>query len=97
LIHFFSTRRYMPDVSTIPDLSTPRSRLDRSDSSRTVGITPFMARNEGDKPTVSDGEVTMSWSEEKMSSEMVDPDVILSSPLGAYYSHESSQLSNPPR
>lgn len=74
LIHFLSTRRRIPDVSTMPDLCMPRSRLDK-DSPRVVGITPFthMSSESSDtveKPgmmtTVSDGEVTVSWSENKM-------------------------------
>ena len=109
LIHFLSTRRYIPDLSTMPDLSTPRTRLDRSNSSHTVGITPFtptLARSgdtEDNKPkgmmtTVSDGEVTVSWSEDKkMGSEMLDPSMSVSSPLGAYVSHEISQPTYPPR
>ena len=84
MIHFFSTRRCIPDIGTMPDLSTPRSRLDKD--SRAVGITPFTPMSSGDgdaednKPsnmmtTVSDGEVTVSWSEKtkKMNSEMLDP------------------------
>ena len=71
----------------MPDLSTPRSRLDKD--SRAIGITPFTPMSSGDgdgdaednKPssmmtTVSDGEVTVSWSEKTkkmMNSEMLDP------------------------
>lgn len=58
----------------------PRSRLDK-DSPRAVGITPFTHMSSDsdteDKPgmmtTVSDGEVTVSWSENNMSSDMLDP------------------------
>ncbi|KAI0280376.1 hypothetical protein BGY98DRAFT_914694, partial [Russula aff. rugulosa BPL654] len=86
LMHFLSTRRYIPDLSTMPDLSTPRSRLDRSNSSQTVGITPFTPLSEG-KPgrmtTVSDGEVTVSCSEDKLSSEKLDPNLSVSSLQGA--------------
>jgi hypothetical protein len=56
----------------------PRSRLDK-DSSHAFGITPFMfSDSDGeDKPvkmttTVSDREVTVSWSVNKISSEMLD-------------------------
>jgi hypothetical protein len=72
----------------MPDLSTPRSRLDK-DSQRAVGITPFTTLTSSDtednKPgmsmttttttatTASDGEVTVSWSERKTNSEMLDP------------------------
>jgi len=84
LIHFHSTRRRMPDVTTMPDLSMPRSRMDK-DSSHAFGITPFTPMKSSDsdtddKPgkmtTVSDGEVTVSWSVDvnKMSSEKLDPD-----------------------
>jgi hypothetical protein len=80
MIHFFSTRHRIPDVTTMPDLSMPRSRLDK-DSSRAAGITPFtdmfsdsdMEDKPGMMTTVSDGEVTVSWSENNMSSEMLDP------------------------
>lgn len=100
LMHFLSTRRYIPDLSTMPDLSTPRSRLDRSNTSQTVGITPFTPLSEG-KPgrmtTVSDGEVTVSCPEGKLSSEKLDPNLSVSSLQGAYDSHETSQPPNPPR
>ncbi|KAF8491856.1 hypothetical protein F5888DRAFT_1860574 [Russula emetica] len=66
-IHFLNTRRWIPDVDTMPHLSTPRSRLDKDSSSRTFGITPFTPKfsDMDDKPsmmmtTVSDGEVTVS-------------------------------------
>jgi hypothetical protein len=73
LIHFFCTRRRIPDVTTMPDLSTPRSRLDKKDTLRAVGITPFTPMSSdtvtADKPgmmtTVPDGEVPVSWSENK--------------------------------
>jgi len=82
MIHFFSTRRCIPDVGTMPDLSTPRSRLDKN--SRAVGITPFTAPMssggdaEDSRPssmmtTVSDGEVTVSsWSEKTKKIELGD-------------------------
>jgi len=38
---FLGTRHFVPDVSTVPDLSTPRSRLDKH-SSRFIGIKPFV-------------------------------------------------------
>jgi hypothetical protein len=43
----------MPDVSTIPDFSTPRSRLDK-DQPKTYGITPFLLgpRDAEEKPDV---------------------------------------------
>ena len=62
----------------------PRSRLDK-DSPDAFGITPFMPTMSSDTsdtedklgmmPTVSDGEVTVSWSVNmnKMSSEKFDP------------------------
>jgi hypothetical protein len=77
LIHFYCTRRRIPDVTTMPDLSMPRSRLDKKDTLRAVGITPFTTPMSSDttvttedRPgmvtTVSDGEVTVSsWSENK--------------------------------
>ena len=76
----------MPDVTTMPDLSMPRSRLDK-DSSHVLGITPFTHMSgDGDtedKPgmmtTASDGEVTVSWYENKMSTEMLDPNWSVSS------------------
>ncbi len=85
-IHFLRTRRYIPDVSTIPDLSTPRERLHKGSSrvngitpsSRVNGITPFILTScdtEERQDTIaaaSDGEVTPSWSE-MMSSEMLVP------------------------
>ena len=58
----------------------PRSRLDK-DTPHAFGITPFIPTSSDsdaeDKPgmmtTVSDGEVTVSWSVNKMSSEMLNP------------------------
>lgn len=41
LLLFLGTRRFIPDVSTIPDFSVPRSRLDKA-SSRILGISPFV-------------------------------------------------------
>jgi hypothetical protein len=38
LVHYLNTRRSMPDISTMPHFSTPRSRLDKEDR---FGITPF--------------------------------------------------------
>jgi hypothetical protein len=80
LIHFLSTRRRIPDVTTMPDLSMPRSRLDK-DTSHAFGITPFTpmssesdAENKpGMMTTVPDGEVTVSWSVNKVGSEMLNP------------------------
>jgi hypothetical protein len=94
LIHFHSTRRRMPDVTTMPDLSMPRSRMDK-DSSHAFGITPFTPMKSSDsdtddKPgkmtTVSDGEVTVSWSVDvnKMSSEKLDPDSSVSASSEAH-------------
>jgi len=41
LLLFLGTRHFIPDVSTIPDFSVPRSRLDKA-SSRILGISPFV-------------------------------------------------------
>ncbi|KAI0065276.1 hypothetical protein BV25DRAFT_1913882 [Artomyces pyxidatus] len=41
LILLLATRRFFPDLNTLPDLSTPRARLDK-DSLAAVGITPFV-------------------------------------------------------
>jgi hypothetical protein len=94
---FLGTRRFIPDVTTIPDFSTPRSRLDIS-SPQAVGITPFVLDAEEGKPGVmtaaSDGEVTVSWSEKRMNSEMQDPNLSVSSRLSAI-SHESTQPLRP--
>jgi hypothetical protein len=38
---FLGTRRFIPDVDTVPDFSTPRTRLDKA-SSRILGISPFV-------------------------------------------------------
>ena len=38
---FLGTRRFIPDVDTVPDFSTPRTRLDKT-SSRILGISPFV-------------------------------------------------------
>jgi len=66
LLLFLGTRRFMPDVSTVPDFSTPRSLLDK-DSPKSYGITPFLLgpREAEEKPdvmmaAVSDGEVSVS-------------------------------------
>jgi hypothetical protein len=70
----------MPDVSTIPDLSTPRSRLDK-DLPKTYGITPFVLgpRDAEEKPdvmtaTTSDGKVSVSLPDTKTESGMETPD-----------------------
>ena len=104
LMLFLGTRRFIPDVNTIPDLATPRSRLDKT-SSQATGITPFVltSKDAEDKPgvmmtaaTASDGEVTVSWSETRLNSEMQDPNLDASSPLSAH-SHESTQPLSRPR
>jgi len=101
LMLFLGTRRFIPDVSTTPDLSTPRSRLDKS-SPQAAGITPFVLTSwdAEDNPSVKtaapDGEVAVSWSEVGMSSEMQDPNSSVSSPMSAV-SHESARPLNPPR
>jgi hypothetical protein len=41
LLLFLGTRRFIPDVGTIPDFSTPRSRVDKH-APLAVGITPFV-------------------------------------------------------
>lgn len=101
LMLFLGTRRFIPDVSTIPDFSMPRSRVDKG-SPQAAGITPYVFTSwdaEG-MPSVktagSDGEVTVSWSEVGVNSEMQDPNLSASSPLSAV-SHESAQPLNPPR
>jgi hypothetical protein len=38
---FLGTRRFIPDVNTVPDFSTPRTRLDKA-SSQILGISPFV-------------------------------------------------------
>lgn len=71
---FLGTRRLIPDVATIPDLSTPRSRLDKR-SPQAAGITPFVltSKDAEDGPSVmttaSDGEVAVSWSERRLMGE----------------------------
>ena len=103
MILFLSTRRLIPDVDTIPDLSTPRSLLDK-DSPQAAGITPFMltSRDVGrsEMPsgmtTASGGGVTAAWSETRLKPEMRDPRLSVGSPLSAI-SHESTQLLHPPR
>jgi len=62
---FLGTRCRVPNVATIPDLSMPRSRLDKQ-SPQAAGITPFVLppKDAEDGPSVmttaSDGEVAMS-------------------------------------
>lgn len=41
LILVLTTRRLLPDLHTLPDLTTPRLKLDK-DSPEAVGITPFV-------------------------------------------------------
>lgn len=41
LILVLTTRRLLPDLHTLPDLTTPRVKLDK-DSPEAVGITPFV-------------------------------------------------------
>jgi len=77
LLLFLGTRRFIPDVGTIPDFSTPRSRVDKH-APLAVGITPFVLTPRYDaeeKPpemrmmasaaaAASDGGVAfVSWSE----------------------------------
>ncbi|KAI0251895.1 hypothetical protein BJV78DRAFT_396611 [Lactifluus subvellereus] len=70
LLLFIGTRRFIPDINTVPDFSTPRSRLDK-DSPRAFGLTPFLLMpNDAEDslpkvPVVSDGDVSVSWSEEE--------------------------------
>ena len=101
LMLFLGTRRLIPDVATIPDLSTPRSRLDKR-SPQAAGITPFVltSRDAEEGPSVmataSDGQVAVSWSERRLSAEMGEPKSRASSVLSVL-SHASTQPLNPPR
>jgi hypothetical protein len=94
---FLGTRSLVPDVATVPDLSTPRSRVDKQ-SPQAVGITPFvLTRRDAEEElsvmtTASDGEVTVSWSETRLNSDMREPKSRVSRTL----SHESTQPLNPP-
>jgi len=69
----------------IPDLSTPRSRLDK-DSPQAIGITPFvlMPRDTEEKPpemmmaAASDEEACVSFPDRKTDSEAASPDSLTS-------------------
>ena len=93
---FLGTRRFMPDVSTMPDFSTPRSRLDK-DLPETYGITPFVLgpRDAEEKPDVmpvtatgSDGKVSVSLPDTKTESGMETPNSRVS--VATYLSDASS-------
>ncbi|KAH9993339.1 hypothetical protein BJV74DRAFT_884449 [Russula compacta] len=85
LLLFLGTRRFIPDPNTIPDLSTPRSRLDKG-SSRAVGITPF-------KLTLKDAEAKPGRTT-RTDSETLDPRESVGSFLSVA-SHESMLPLNP--
>ena len=60
LLLFLGTRRFVPDVSTMPDFSVPRSRLDKA-SSRILGISPFvLAPAPGDLDTEATPEMVVA-------------------------------------
>jgi hypothetical protein len=96
----------MPDVSTVPDFSTPRSLLDK-DSTKSYGITPFVLgpREAEEKPDVmmaaaSDGEVSVSFPDtETEGAETPDPRMSVASdaskgsmqPLNSRRASESGQ------
>jgi hypothetical protein len=91
----------MPDVSTMPDLSTPRARLDK-DLPQTYGITPFVLgpRDAEEKPdvmpvtaTASDGKVSVSFPGTKTESGMETPDLRVT--VATYLSDAPLQLLNP--
>lgn len=102
LLLFLSTRRLIPDPNTIPDLSTPRSRLDK-ESPQAVGITPFKLtlKDAEAKPgrttaTASDVSVFVSLSETetRTESEALGPRESVGSFLSVA-SHESMLPLNP--
>lgn len=82
---FLGTRRFIPDASMIPDLSTPRSRLDK-ESSQAIGITPFvlMSKDTEEKPpgmmiaAASDVEACVSLPDRKTDPEAGSPDSLTS-------------------
>ena len=91
----------MPDVSTMPDLSTPRSRLDK-DLPQTYGITPFVlgprdAEEKSDvmpvTATAPDGKASVSLPDSKTESGMETPNPRVS--VATYLSDASTQPLNP--
>ncbi|KAH9974012.1 hypothetical protein BGW80DRAFT_1226070 [Lactifluus volemus] len=86
LLLFFGTRRFIPDLTTIPDLSTPRSRLDKN-SPEMTGISPFVlmpSHEQAVDPAVSD--TTVSVSQEKTEARPTRMDSVSS-----VASHESTR------
>ncbi|KAI9511682.1 hypothetical protein F5148DRAFT_1169706 [Russula earlei] len=97
LVLFLGTWRSMPDPSTIPDFSTPRSHTDKVSLQR-GGITPFVltSRDAEEVPEVmasaSDGEASVSCSEKDMETETLEHH----SSTDSHVSDARSQLSTLP-
>ncbi|KAI0305120.1 hypothetical protein B0F90DRAFT_1815372 [Multifurca ochricompacta] len=103
LLLFVGTRQSIPDLSTIPEFSTPRSRVDK-DSPQAVGITPFVlvtgnAEDQPDRTTTTtttmttshpDENASASWSEEAKL-EVLDHRASVGSSIMSFASHESIQ------
>ena len=88
---FLGTRRFIPGVDTIPDLSTPRSPVDRT--SLQTGINPFPFADSAETEVLSlmiltgDAEVAVPPSAETRLGR--DPSLSVSSPSSAI-SYEST-------
>lgn len=69
LLLFLGTRRFIPDLQTIPDFSTPRSCPSKGSSQVLFGVTPFVftPREVGQQPAMmkvaSERHASVSWSD----------------------------------
>ena len=61
MLLFLGTRRFIPDLQTTPDFSTPRSRPSKGSTQVLFGVTPFaLEQQPAEKETLNNGTIVAS-------------------------------------
>ena len=100
MLLFLNTRRFIPDLRTTPDFSTPRSAPSKGSTQVLFGVTPFTfppdVEQQPEVVTVaSEKRASVSWSDERTETETLYSGTSVGSPTSITSDQSTGPLNHP--